>query len=162
MRINKFLAETGIVSRRGADAWIDAGRITINGETATLGSKVEDTDVVCVDGTDPSFSQSNRISGGDFAPSSESEENLAVVFHFLAVGKHLLHSGLHIHAVLKRNDLLHVLCCRLHSFTLSYCCFDLTMIIISYCGFDYKGQFTPSQFELASSSPPSFAGDFSE
>ena len=55
-------------------------------------------------GTDPSFSQSNRISGGDFAPSSESEENLAVVFHFLAVGKHLLHSGLHIHAVLKRND----------------------------------------------------------
>lgn len=52
MRINKFLAETGIVSRRGADAWIDAGRITINGETATLGSKVEDTDVVCVDGNE--------------------------------------------------------------------------------------------------------------
>mgnify|MGYP003482459709 FL=1 len=50
MRINKFLAETGIVSRRGADKWIEAGRVTINGELATVGSKVEDGDHVCVDG----------------------------------------------------------------------------------------------------------------
>ncbi len=50
MRINKFLAETGIVSRRGADQWIEAGRITINGELATVGSKVEAGDKVCVDG----------------------------------------------------------------------------------------------------------------
>ena len=50
MRINKYLAETGVVSRRGADAWIEAGRITINDELATLGSKVEDGDVVRVDG----------------------------------------------------------------------------------------------------------------
>ncbi len=50
MRINKFLAETGIVSRRGADKWIEEGRVTINGELATVGSKVEDGDVVCVDG----------------------------------------------------------------------------------------------------------------
>lgn len=50
MRINKFLAETGVTSRRGADQWIEAGRITINGELATVGSKVEDGDTVCVDG----------------------------------------------------------------------------------------------------------------
>ena len=50
MRINKFLAETGIVSRRGADKWIEEGRVTINGEQATVGSKVEDGDAVCVDG----------------------------------------------------------------------------------------------------------------
>lgn len=50
MRINKFLAETGIVSRRGADKWIEEGRVTINGELATVGSKVEDGDAVCVDG----------------------------------------------------------------------------------------------------------------
>lgn len=50
MRINKFLAETGIVSRRGADKWIEDGRVTINGELATVGSKVEDGDHVCVDG----------------------------------------------------------------------------------------------------------------
>lgn len=50
MRINKFLAETGIVSRRGADKWIEDGRVTINGELATVGSKVDKGDIVCVDG----------------------------------------------------------------------------------------------------------------
>lgn len=50
MRINKFLAETGIVSRRGADKWIEEGRITINGELATVGSKVDTGDDVRVDG----------------------------------------------------------------------------------------------------------------
>lgn len=50
MRINKFLAETGIVSRRGADKWIEEGRVTINDELATVGSKVENGDHVCVDG----------------------------------------------------------------------------------------------------------------
>lgn len=50
MRINKYLSETGIVSRRGADKWIEEGKVTINGELATVGSKVEAGDVVCVDG----------------------------------------------------------------------------------------------------------------
>jgi len=49
MRINKFLAEHGIASRRGADEMIAAGRVTINGVTATLGVNVEDGDVVMVD-----------------------------------------------------------------------------------------------------------------
>lgn len=50
MRINKFLSEAGITSRRGADKWIEAGRVIINGHPAELGSKVEDDDVVEVDG----------------------------------------------------------------------------------------------------------------
>jgi len=50
MRINKFISETGICSRREADQWIDTGRITINGVKAVLGSKVEDGDEVCLDG----------------------------------------------------------------------------------------------------------------
>lgn len=50
MRINKFLAETGIVSRRGADKWIEEGRITINGKLATIGSQIADGDDVRVDG----------------------------------------------------------------------------------------------------------------
>ena len=29
MRINKYLSETGIVSRRGADKWIEEGKVTI-------------------------------------------------------------------------------------------------------------------------------------
>ncbi|GKW45721.1 23S rRNA pseudouridine(2604) synthase RluF [Planococcus sp. NCCP-2050] len=50
MRINKFLSETGIISRRGADKFIEAGRVTINDKKAELGSKVVDGDVVRVDG----------------------------------------------------------------------------------------------------------------
>lgn len=49
MRINKFLSEAGICSRRGADKWIEAGRIKINGVKAELGSKVTDADIVEVD-----------------------------------------------------------------------------------------------------------------
>ena len=50
MRINKFLSEAGIVSRRGADKWIEDGRITINGVKAELGSKVAPGDDVRADG----------------------------------------------------------------------------------------------------------------
>lgn len=50
MRINKYISETGLCSRREADQWITAGRITINGNIATLGSQVADGDAVYIDG----------------------------------------------------------------------------------------------------------------
>jgi len=50
MRINKYLAETGVCSRREADAWIEAGRISVNGVTAELGTQIKDGDRVLVDG----------------------------------------------------------------------------------------------------------------
>jgi len=50
MRINKYISETGICSRREADQWVAAGRITINGALATLGSQVAEGDDVCIDG----------------------------------------------------------------------------------------------------------------
>ncbi|MBQ4268542.1 MAG: rRNA pseudouridine synthase [Clostridia bacterium] len=50
MRINKFLAEQGVASRRHADEMIANGRVTINGEIATLGMDVKETDVVALDG----------------------------------------------------------------------------------------------------------------
>ena len=50
MRINKFLADKGIASRRHADDMILAGRVTINGELAQLGSSVAENDTVAVDG----------------------------------------------------------------------------------------------------------------
>ncbi|MBB6094361.1 23S rRNA pseudouridine2604 synthase [Povalibacter uvarum] len=37
-------------SRREADGWIESGRVSVNGQVATLGTKVEEGDVVCVDG----------------------------------------------------------------------------------------------------------------
>ena len=49
MRINKFLAEKGVASRRHADEMISAGRIKINGALATLGADVQDSDEVLVD-----------------------------------------------------------------------------------------------------------------
>ena len=50
MRINKFLAEQGVASRRGSDEIIAAGRVTINGKTAQAGDDVKDDDSVLVDG----------------------------------------------------------------------------------------------------------------
>lgn len=50
MRINKFLADKGIASRRHADEMIAKGRVTINGVVATLGASVEEGDEVAVDG----------------------------------------------------------------------------------------------------------------
>ena len=49
MRINKFLADKGVASRRHADEMISAGRVKINGTIATLGANVEDYDLVEVD-----------------------------------------------------------------------------------------------------------------
>ena len=39
-RLNKYLSETGICSRREADKFIEEGRVTINGVKATMGTKV--------------------------------------------------------------------------------------------------------------------------
>ncbi|HWK75412.1 MAG TPA: 23S rRNA pseudouridine(2604) synthase RluF [Povalibacter sp.] len=50
MRLNKYISETGICSRREADGWIEAGRVSINGQPALLGTQVGEGDVVCVDG----------------------------------------------------------------------------------------------------------------
>jgi len=50
MRLNKFLAETGACSRREADQWIEAGRVTVNGAPAVLGTQVNEGDDVRVDG----------------------------------------------------------------------------------------------------------------
>lgn len=40
MRLNKFISEAGICSRRQADKLIEEGKICIDGQVATMGSKV--------------------------------------------------------------------------------------------------------------------------
>jgi 23S rRNA pseudouridine2604 synthase len=50
MRINKYLSERGLCSRREADSWVDGGRVSINGVVATLGTQVQPGDLVRVDG----------------------------------------------------------------------------------------------------------------
>ena len=60
MRLNKFLGETGLCSRREADAWIEAGRVQVNGVTAVLGTQVSEDDEVRVDGK-PLARRPNRV-----------------------------------------------------------------------------------------------------
>ena len=60
MRLNKFISETGVCSRREADKWIDAGRVTCNGQVAALGTQVADGDRICIDG-EPIGAKKNSI-----------------------------------------------------------------------------------------------------
>ena len=57
MRINKYLAEMGVASRRHADDMIKAFRVTINGQLADLGANVEEGDEVALDGRILSLSE---------------------------------------------------------------------------------------------------------
>ena len=50
MRINKYLASSGIASRRECDKLIQDGKVKINGKIAVLGAEVNDGDEVFVDG----------------------------------------------------------------------------------------------------------------
>ena len=50
MRLNKFLASIGVCSRREADRAIEANRVMINGEIASLGAMVGEEDLVSLDG----------------------------------------------------------------------------------------------------------------
>lgn len=50
IRLQKYLAEAGIASRRKSEEIILQGRVTINGELVTqLGTRVYEGDIVCVD-----------------------------------------------------------------------------------------------------------------
>lgn len=50
MRINKFIAEAGVCSRRDADLLISQGRVSINGQVLTsFGALVQEDDIVSVD-----------------------------------------------------------------------------------------------------------------
>ncbi|MBD5470337.1 MAG: pseudouridine synthase [Lachnospiraceae bacterium] len=48
-RLNKYLAECGICSRREADKLIESGRVRVNGQLAVSGMQVSETDLVEVD-----------------------------------------------------------------------------------------------------------------
>lgn len=50
MRLNAYLARSGIASRRGADELVKAGRVTVNGEPGRLNTFVQSRDRVRVDG----------------------------------------------------------------------------------------------------------------
>jgi len=49
-KLQKVLATLGIASRREIERWIFAGRVKVNGTTATLGMRIENADQITVDG----------------------------------------------------------------------------------------------------------------
>lgn len=59
-RLNKFISESGFCSRREADKLIEQGRVTINGLTPELGTKVRPGDQVYVDDKPIAASAANK------------------------------------------------------------------------------------------------------
>ncbi|EZQ18417.1 23S rRNA pseudouridine(2605) synthase RluB [Halopseudomonas bauzanensis] len=49
-KLQKVLARMGLGSRREIEGWIGAGRVTVNGEPAQLGCRVDSLDQIMVDG----------------------------------------------------------------------------------------------------------------
>ena len=49
-RLQKVLSRMGLASRREAEQWIRAGRLSVNGRAATLGDRVEEHDQLRLDG----------------------------------------------------------------------------------------------------------------
>jgi 23S rRNA pseudouridine2605 synthase len=63
-RLQKLLARAGLASRREVEGWIRAGRLTVNGMPATLGSRATPADDVRLDGR---VVRARAASGGERA-----------------------------------------------------------------------------------------------
>ena len=50
IRLNKYLAECGVCSRRDGDKLIAAGKVTIDGRVACMGERVSGTELIAVQG----------------------------------------------------------------------------------------------------------------
>ena len=48
--LNKYISETGFCSRREADKLIDEGRVSVNDKVARKGNRVNENDIVAIDG----------------------------------------------------------------------------------------------------------------
>lgn len=61
VRLQKFLSEVGFCSRRKAEEFIVAGKITVNGKVAKLGEKVTSADKIFVNGEKISQKSNEKI-----------------------------------------------------------------------------------------------------
>ena len=61
VRLNKYLSGQGICSRREADKYIEAGKVTINGHIARMGEKVDGTEEILFDGRLVSAAREEKI-----------------------------------------------------------------------------------------------------
>ncbi len=91
-RLQKFLAKSGIGSRRYCEELIKSKKIKVNGQIALIGSSVNKNDQVEYDGNIISFTESeirllmlNKPEG--VLSSNKKEKNIPIVFDFLPEGK---------------------------------------------------------------------------
>ena len=50
IRINKYLSDAGVCSRREADRLTEAGRVTVRGTVVSTGEKIFPDEEICIDG----------------------------------------------------------------------------------------------------------------
>jgi 16S rRNA U516 pseudouridylate synthase RsuA-like enzyme len=63
-RLQKVLAAAGVASRRGAESMIAAGRVTVDGRVATLGTQADpDRSIIAVDGRGTCVSAAAQAAG---------------------------------------------------------------------------------------------------
>ena len=60
MRLNKYLSDSGICSRREADRLIEAGKVLVNGGPAVMGMKITGTERVICEGVEVSGRKKER------------------------------------------------------------------------------------------------------
>ena len=91
-RLQKFLAKSGIGSRRYCEELIKSKKIKVNGQIALIGTSVNKNDEVEYDGNIISFAESetrllmlNKPEG--VLSSNKKEKNIPIVFDFLPEGK---------------------------------------------------------------------------
>ena len=91
-RLQKFLAKSGIGSRRYCEELIKSKKIKVNGQIALIGSSVNKNDEVEYDGNIISFTESeirllmlNKPAG--VLSSNKKDKNIPIVFDFLPEGK---------------------------------------------------------------------------
>ncbi|MBQ4435653.1 MAG: rRNA pseudouridine synthase, partial [Clostridia bacterium] len=88
MRLQKYLADCGVASRRHAEDMIRAGRVTVNGKTVTeMGTQVEEGDRVTVDGKAVRLESVKRYimyhkPAGEVTTASDPEGRKTVLDHF--------------------------------------------------------------------------------
>ena len=94
-RLQKFLAKSGIGSRRYCEELIKSKKIKVNGQIALIGATVNRNDEVEYDGNIISFTESeikllmlNKPEG--VLSSNKKEKNIPIVFDFLPEGKYII------------------------------------------------------------------------
>lgn len=96
IRINKYLSEAGVLSRRKADEAILAGQVMINGEVAETGSKVNPGDTVTLNGEKVEPKKESRVFAynkpmGLVCTAKEADKDS--IFHRLSLPIHCMYIG---------------------------------------------------------------------